>query len=75
MPFNAWFTLIVATLIIAVTALALIRVIINLRHVTKTLATIVVGGRAIAMQTSAVPTALNSVNASLKPVREFTEQI
>ncbi|MBA2310504.1 MAG: hypothetical protein H0W01_14710 [Pseudonocardiales bacterium] len=75
MPFNAWFTLIVAALIIGVTALALIRVIIDLRHVTKTLATIVVGGRAIALQTSTVPTALTSVNGSLKPVRDFTEQI
>jgi len=75
MPFNAWFTLIVAALIIGVTALALIRVIIDLRHVTKKLATIVVGGRAIALQTSTVPTALTSVNGSLKPVRDFTEQI
>lgn len=75
MPFNAWFTLIVAALIIGVTAIALIRVIIDLRHVAKTLGTVVVGGRAIALQTSTVPSALTSVNASLKPVRDFTEQI
>ncbi|MGH3801575.1 MAG: hypothetical protein ACRDTD_15870 [Pseudonocardiaceae bacterium] len=75
MPFVAWVTLGLAAVIIAVTAIALIRVIINLRHVAYTLATVVVGGRAIAMQTDPVPGALASVNDSLKPVREFTEQI
>ncbi len=75
MPLVAWVTLALAAVIIAVIAIALIRVIVNLRHVAYTLATVVVGGRAIAMQTDAVPGALASVNANLKPVREFTEQI
>lgn len=75
MPLVAWVTLVIAAVIIAVTAVALIRVIIHLRHVSFTLATIVVGVRAIAAQTSTVPVAIPSVNKNLKPVRDFCETI
>lgn len=75
MPFVAWATLLIAALIIAAIAVALTKVIIDLKHVAYTLATVVVGGRAIALQTSTVPVALTSVNANLKPVRDFCETV
>lgn len=75
MPLVAWVTLVIAALIIAVTAVALIRVIMHLTHVSYTLATVIVGVRAIAYQTRTVPTALTSVNANLKPVRDFCESV
>lgn len=75
MPLVAWVTLVIAAIIIAVTAVALIRVIIHLTHVSYTLATIIVGVRAIAYQTRTVPDALSSVNANLKPVRDFCESV
>lgn len=75
MPLVAWVTLLTAALIIGATALALAKVVIDLRHVTYTLATVIVGGSAIALQTSTVPAALTSVNANLKPVRDFCESV
>ncbi len=75
MPLAAWATLVIAAIIIAVTAVALIRVIMHLTHVCYTLATVIVGVRAIAFQTRTVPTALTSVNANLKPVRDFCQSV
>jgi len=75
MPLVAWVTLLIAALIIAAIAVALTKAVIDLKHVAYTLATVVVGGRAIALQTSTVPAALTSVNASLKPVRDFCETV
>jgi len=75
MPAVAWFTLIVAALIIAITALGLIRVIFHLRAVQKTLVATTGGVRAVATLTSPVPPRLTSVNANLKPVRDFCEGI
>ncbi len=71
----AWATLAISALIIAVTGLALLRVIIMLKHVSFTLGTVVVGVRAIAHQTRAVPPAVESVNANLAPVRAAAEQV
>jgi Kef-type K+ transport system membrane component KefB len=75
MPVVAWVTLVAAALIIAATALALLRVIINLRHVHTTLGTVIVGVRSIADRTGTVPARLTSVNANLKPVRDWTETV
>ncbi|MGH3420473.1 MAG: hypothetical protein ACRDOD_12915 [Streptosporangiaceae bacterium] len=75
MPAAAWFTLIVAALIIAVTAVGLLRVIGHLRAIRKTLVTTTGGVQAVAQLTSTVPARLTSVNASLKPVRDFCETV
>ncbi len=68
-------TLIVAGLIVAAAALGLIRVILHLVAVRRSLDALEGGVRVIAERTSTGPTALPSVNASLKPVRDFTESI
>jgi hypothetical protein len=75
MPAVAWFTLIVAALIIAITAIGLLRVIFHLRAVQKTLVATTGGVQAVASLTSTVPERLTSVNANLKPVRDFCETI
>jgi hypothetical protein len=75
MPAAAWMTLVIGLLVVAAAALALIRVIVHLAVVRKTLDTVIGGVRAIAAQTSTVPEVLPSVNASLKPVRDFCEGI
>jgi hypothetical protein len=75
MPAVAWFTLIAAALIIAITAVGLLRVIFHLRAVHKTLVATTGGVRAVANLTSPVPERLTSVNANLKPVRDFCETI
>src|SRR3984957_20350217 len=75
MPAAAWFTLIVAALIIAITAVGLLRVIFHLRAVRATLVATTGGVQAVAQLTSTVPERLPSVNASLKPVRDFCETV
>ena len=75
MPAAAWTTLVLATLIIAAAALGLIRVIFHLRATSATLDGVIGGVRVIAERTRPVPTVVPSVNASLKPVRDFTEAI
>ena len=75
MPAAAWFTLIVAALIIAITAIWLLRVIFHLRAILATLRQVTGGVTAVADLTSSVPDRLTSVNASLKPVRDFCETV
>jgi hypothetical protein len=75
MPAAAWFTLIVAAVIIAITAVGLLRVIFHLRAIHKTLVATTGGVQAVAQLTSTVPERLTSVNASLKPVRDFCEGV
>lgn len=75
MPLAAWATLLISALIIAALGLALLRVIIMLRHVSFTLGTVIVGVRAIAHQTKSVPPAVKSVNENLAPVRAAAEQV
>ncbi len=75
MPLVAWVTLLIIALIIAVTALALLRVIFHLKHVSFTLGTVIAGVRAIAHQTRTVPEVLPSVNANLAPVRSLAETV
>ena len=75
MPAVAVVTLVIATLIIAAAALGLLRVILHLRAVAGTLDGVIDGVHAVAEQTALVPAGLASVNASLKPVRDFCESI
>jgi hypothetical protein len=75
MPVVAWVTLVIATLIVAAAALGLIRVILHLIAIRKTLVTLVGGVQVVADKTRGVPVILPSVNASLKPVRDFCESI
>jgi hypothetical protein len=75
MPAAAWVTLVIAALIIAATALGLTRVILHLKVIRYTLGTVVVGVMVVAEQTRTVPDVLPSVNANLKPVRDFCESV
>jgi len=75
MPAVAWVTLAITALIIAAAALGLLRVIFHLRAVRQTLGTVIVGVWTVAHQTRTVPEAVTSVNASLKPVRDFCETV
>jgi hypothetical protein len=75
MPLVAWVTLVIAALIIGITAVALLRVIIHLAVVRRTLAAVDGGVRVVADRTSTVPVVLPSVNANLKPVRDFCESV
>lgn len=75
MPAAAWVTLIIAAVIIALTAVALLRVIFHLQAVRSTLVATTGGVQAVAELTSTVPDRLTSVNASLKPVSDFCETV
>jgi hypothetical protein len=75
MPAAAWMTIIAAALIIAITAVGLLRVIFHLKHVGETLVSITGGVQVVADRTAAVPERLTSVNANLKPVRDFCETV
>lgn len=75
MPVVAWFTVVVAVVIVAAAALGLIRVLLHLRAVTHSLDGVVDGVRVVEERTSTVPVVLPSVNASLSPVRDFCERI
>ena len=75
MPAVAWVTVILAVLIIAAAALGLIRVILHLKVIRYTLGTVVVGVMVVAEHTRTVPEVLPSVNAHLKPVRDFCESV
>ena len=75
MPAAAIVTLVIAGLIIAAAALGLVRVIFHLAAILKTLRNLTGGVQLVAKKTSTVPTVLPSVNANLKPVRDFCESI
>jgi hypothetical protein len=75
MPAAAWVTLIIAALIIAITAVGLLRVSFHLRAIRATLAATTGGVQVVAQLTSTVPTRLTSVNDNLKPVRDFCETV
>jgi hypothetical protein len=75
MPAAAWATVLIAALIIAFAAVGLIRVIGHLIAIRRTLGAVVGGVQVVAARTSTVPTVLPSVNANLKPVRDFCEGV
>ncbi|HXZ64513.1 MAG TPA: hypothetical protein VEH05_07255 [Streptosporangiaceae bacterium] len=68
-------TLAASTLIVGITAVGLIRVIFHLRAIQANLAATTAATRDVADLTSTVPTRLASVNASLKPVRDFCDTV
>lgn len=71
----AWFTVIIAGIIIATAALGLFRVILHLVAVKRTLESLLAGVEIVAEKTSTVPIVVPSVNESLRPVREFCDTI
>jgi hypothetical protein len=75
MPAVAWVTVAFAGLVIAITAVGLLRVVLHLRAIRATLVATTGGVQAVAQLTSTVPERLTSVNASLKPVRDFCETV
>jgi hypothetical protein len=75
MPPAAWVTLAITALIVAAAALGLLRVIFHLRAVKGTLGPLIGGVAAVADLTKPVPVVVPSVNANLKPVRDFCESI
>lgn len=75
MPAAAWVTLAITALIILAAAIGLLRVILHLVAVRRTLGSVIGGVEAVAHQTRTVPDVLPSVNANLKPVRDFCESI
>ena len=68
-------TLAASTLIVGITAVGLIRVIFHLRAIQANLAATTAATQAVADLTSTVPARLTSVNASLKPVRDFCDTV
>lgn len=75
MPVEAWFTVVIAGLIIAIVASALLQVILHLRATSKMLATLQGGVDAIAISTQPVGPVVDSVNDSLAPVRAWCETV
>jgi hypothetical protein len=75
MPAAAWMTIAVAGLIIVFTAVGLIRIVLHLHAIRTTLAAVTGGVQAVDQLTATVPARLTSVNASLKPVRDFLETV
>ena len=75
MPSAAWMTIAVAGLIIVVTAVGLLRVVFHLRAIRATLQSVTGAVRAVDQLTATVPARLSSVNANLKPVRDFCETV
>jgi hypothetical protein len=68
-------TLAASTLIIGITAVGLVRVIFHLRAIQANLTATTGAVEAVADLTSSVPGRLTSVNASLKPVRDFCDTV
>ncbi|HLH58578.1 MAG TPA: hypothetical protein VKV33_05425 [Streptosporangiaceae bacterium] len=75
MPAAAWMTIAVAGLIIVFTAVGLIRIAGHLWAIHRTLAAVTGGVHAADRLTATVPARLTSVNANLKPVRDFCETV
>lgn len=73
MPFVAWVTVVVAMLIVFFAAVGLFRVVLHLKAVDTTLEALTGGVGVIADKTSTVPSVVESVNANLKPVRDFAD--
>jgi len=68
-------TLTASALIVGVAAVGLIRAVFHLRAIEANLAVTTEATQAIADLTSTVPDRLTSVNASLKPVRDFCDTV
>jgi len=68
-------TLTAAGLIVGITAVGLARAIFHLRAIQANLSATTGAVQAVADLTSPVPGRLTSVNASLKPVRDFCDTV
>jgi hypothetical protein len=68
-------TLTASGLVIGIAAVGLTRAVFHLRAIQANLAATTDATQAIADLTSTVPDRLTSVNASLKPVREFCDTV
>ena len=75
MPGAAQTTLTASALVIGITAVGLTRAIFHLRAIHANLVATTDATQAIANLTSTVPDRLTSVNASLKPVRDFCDTV
>lgn len=75
MPAAAWATVAISGLILAFAAVGLIRIVFHLRAIRGTLRSVTGGVQAVEQLTSTVPARLTSVNANLKPVRDFCETV
>jgi hypothetical protein len=75
MPSPARTTLAASALIVAITAVGLVRVLFHLQAIRANLAATTGATQTVAELTSTVPDRLTSVNASLKPVRDFCESV
>ena len=75
MPAAAWATVAISGLIIVFTAVGLIRIVGHLIAIKTTLKSVTGGVQAVEQLTSTVPARLTSVNANLKPVRDFCETV
>ncbi len=71
----AWFTVIIAALIVATLAIGLLRVIFHLVAIKRSLEALLGGVEVVAEKTSTVPIVVPSVNESLRAVREFTDTV
>ena len=67
--------LLIAGLIIVFIAVGLLRIVLHLRAIRATLGAVTGGVQAVEQLTSTVPARLTSVNANLKPVRDFCETV
>ena len=72
---DAQTTLTASALVIGIAAVGLTRAIFHLRAIHANLAATTGATQAIADLTSTVPDRLTSVNASLKPVRDFCDTV
>jgi hypothetical protein len=68
-------TLGASALIIGITAVGLVRVIFHLRAIQANLSATTGAVETVAELTSTVPDRLTSVNASLRPVRDFCDTV
>jgi hypothetical protein len=68
-------TLVASGLIVGITAVGLVRVLFHLRAIRANLAATTHAALTVAELTSTVPARLTSVNASLKPVRDFCDTV
>ncbi len=68
-------TLTASALTVGITAVGLVRVIFHLRAIRANLVATTDAAQAIADLTSTVPDRLTSINANLKPVREFCDTV
>jgi hypothetical protein len=72
---DAQTTLTASALVVGVAAVGLTRAIFHLRAIEANLAATTDAAQAVADLTSTVPDRLTSVNASLKPVRDFCDTV